>query len=50
MVAPFPHAIDGFGIAAAAKKIALAHALLIEITARPRDDRRDDVKQVMVTG
>jgi hypothetical protein len=50
VIAPFAHALDGFGVAAAAKKIALAHALLIEIAARPRDDRRDDVKQMMVTG
>jgi hypothetical protein len=50
VVAPFAHALDGFGVAAATKKLAFAHTLLIEVTARPRDDRRDDVKQMMVTG
>jgi hypothetical protein len=50
VITAFPHALNGFGVAAAAEKIAFADSFFVKVAARPRDNRRDDVKEVTVTG
>jgi hypothetical protein len=50
VIPTFPHAFDGFSVAAAAEKFALAGSFFVKLAARSRDDGRDDVKKMVVPG